>query len=93
MKCKGSYKEKTRLHAIFKQTRKQFDKLLRKKERKYNNTHIESLETMCVDNQKTTKKPLKKLSSNKTSIPMSVYENDILTKFNEKHKVLSKWKT
>ncbi len=76
-KCKGNRRQKSYKYASFINSRKVFDKLLRKTERLYHRKTISEIESVCVDDPKAFWKYIKKIGprSNK-QIPFKVYDSN-----------------
>ena len=90
-KCKGNKKEKTFRRESFLNSRKIFDKELRKAERSYNKGLLNEIETICTENPRAFWDHIKKLGPRKAhQIPMEVYQGSNLVA--DTDTVLNTWR-
>ena len=84
LKCKGNKREKTYKRNAFLNSRKLFDKELRKAERLYKGQVLNEIDTACTDNHRAFWDYIKKVGPRKVShIPMKVYQgNDLVSDMN-----------
>jgi len=92
LKNKSNRREKYYKKQAFMNSRKSFDKELRKAERLYNKNTLDEIESVCTENPRAFWDYIKKLGPRKVNeIPMQVYVNGSLT--SDTNTVLNKWKS
>ncbi len=79
LKCKGNKREKSYEMQVFLNSRKIFDKELRRSERMYNKNMVNEIDSICTENPRAFGDYIKKIGSRKVNqIPIKVYKDNEL---------------
>ncbi len=92
LKCKSNSREKYYRKQTFINSRKLFDKELRRSERLYNRKLLKEIDSFCIDNPRSFWDYIKKIGPRKVKqIPMQVYQDNVLV--SDIDVVLNKWRS